>query len=441
MRYDNESGRFVPWVAQSLEPNADASEWTLKLRTGITFGNGDPLDATAVKASIERHRDPALHSSVSAFVANVASIDVVDPTTVVFHLTGPWGSFPSFLAGEGGMIVDTKVAAARGGDFALNPVGAGVGAYEMTKFAPGEEIVLQAKDHYWDGPVCLKTLRFIALNGGQATYEGLRAGTVDVAFLREAETIARAGADGMSMFVNRQNLGGLVFINQRPGSPGTDLRVRQAIAWAIDPQVIDNRAYSGKGVTTSAIIGPDSRWYQGLEGTPFDPAGAKTALSDARAASGFDGHVRLLCTDSPSGRNVSLAISTQLAAVGFTVTSEFLPSLGAAMVNGDYDLACNGVNVSDAAPYVGLTQFHSKGNNRTAFSNPDFDAAVDALKAARSDDEARKALATIQSLWNKLVPSAAFEVTQEAIVWTPKVKGLEFTQDTNTIFSHAYLAG
>src|SRR5204863_1323670 len=136
------------------------SVWTLKLRSGIHFGNGDPLNAQAVKSSIERFRDPAVRSARAAVVTtNIAEIQTPDDLTVVFKLLAPWGTFPWLLAGEGGMVVNTRVVTQLGADFAKLPKGAGVGPYEPVKYVPGEEILLQAKKDYWAGPVCIDTLR------------------------------------------------------------------------------------------------------------------------------------------------------------------------------------------------------------------------------------------------------------------------------------------
>ena len=440
MRYDPATGKFEPWVAQSLTTNANASEWTLKLRSGVVFGNGDPLTAAAVKASIQRIGDPALRSSNASFLANIADMTVIDDATLVFKLTAPWGSFPTFLAGEGGMIVNTKVATAAGATFATMPKGAGVGPYEPVKFTPSEEIVLQAKPNWWGGPVCIQQLRFIRLNGAQATYDALKAGTVDVAFLREPAPIAQARDDKYSVFVNSQNAGAMLFINNRPNAPGADLRVRQAIALRIDPAAINQRGYGGKGVPTSALIGPKSIWYGGLTGTAYDPAKAKQTLQQVVGEGKYDGALRLLCPDTPSSRDIALTIETQLTLTGFKVSSTFMPTITAAMNDGNFDTACNGMNLSDNAPDIALSQqFTTKGSARTAFKNSDFDAAVERLKAANGEVAVKAALKDVQDLWNQQIPSVVFGVTDEAIASSTKIKGLRYTQDTNVIFDKAYL--
>jgi peptide/nickel transport system substrate-binding protein len=440
MRYDPASGKFEPWVAQSLTANANASEWTLKLRAGVVFGNGDPLTAAAVKASIQRIGEPALRSSNASFLANIADMTVIDDMTLLFKLTAPWGSFPTFLAGEGGMIVNTKVAAAAGASFATMPKGAGVGPYEPAKFTPSEEIVLQAKPNWWGGPVCIQQLRFIRLSGAQATYDALKVGTLDVAFLREPVPIAQARDDKFSVFVNPQNAGAMLFINNRPTAPGADLRVRQAIALSIDPAAINQRGFGGKGVPTSALIGPKSIWYNGLTGTAYDSAKAKQTLQQVVAEGKYDGALRLLCIDTPSSRDIALAIETQLTVTGFKVTTTFMPAIAVAMNDGNFDVACNGMNLSDNAPDIALSQqFTTKGSVRTAFKNSDFDAAVERLKAANSDFAIKAALKDVQDLWNQHVPSVVFGVTDEAIAVSQKAKGLRYTQDTNVIFDRAYV--
>ena len=99
MRFDPATGKYSPGTAQSLEPNADFSVWTLKLRPGIKFTDGTGLDAEAVKFNIERHVAPGSKSNyVSQVGNNVKSMEVVDPLTVRFNLTSPLASFPYILA-------------------------------------------------------------------------------------------------------------------------------------------------------------------------------------------------------------------------------------------------------------------------------------------------------------------------------------------------------
>lgn len=189
MNYDSATRTYKPLVAKYLEPDARNVVWTLTLRNDIRFGNGDPLTAQAVKASIERHQaaDNTQTSRIDA--ATIHSIAVVGPKTVRFTLKAPDPSFSRILATDIGMITNPKVVAERGADFASNPAGAGVGPYELERYAPGDEIVLKARNDYWGGPVCIQTIRFVSIIGAQGTYDALQHGELNVAYLREPREI------------------------------------------------------------------------------------------------------------------------------------------------------------------------------------------------------------------------------------------------------------
>ena len=97
MRYDYDTAEYEPSVAESLEPNEDATQWTLKLRDDVTFGDGTALTADIVKAHIERFLLPENPSNFTAMIALIEKMDAVDDTTLVFDLSVPWGSFPLHL--------------------------------------------------------------------------------------------------------------------------------------------------------------------------------------------------------------------------------------------------------------------------------------------------------------------------------------------------------
>src|ERR1700730_3955260 len=201
MRYDLASNKFVPWVAQSLTANSDYTQWTMKLRPGIKFGDGNPLTAQAVKASIARHQDPNNHSVVLSDTSQITDMQVVDDLTVMFKLAEPWGTFPSVLADLGGMSRGTTVID-KIGKSALNKarVGAGVGAFEFVRWSPGEELVMAAKKDYWGGPVCIQTLRFVHIPTEDGTYSALGLGEVQTAYTRDPQTVAKARAANLGSY-------------------------------------------------------------------------------------------------------------------------------------------------------------------------------------------------------------------------------------------------
>ena len=261
MRYNVQSGTYEPWLARGLESNADATEWTLTLRPNIKFGTGNPLTADAVVASIKRHQSDANRTGSRFLAQQVADVQAKDPTTVVFKLTRPWATFPALLSDSPGQIIDPSVLERLGPQqFALNPQGAGAGPYEIVKFAPGEGIELAAKKDYWGGPVCIQKLRFVAVAGAAATYDAFKTGTVQMAFVREAPVVEQATKDKAVVHRAIQSAGNGFALNNRPGNPTADVRVRQAMALALDPKVISDRVYQGTARATSALIDPESRF-------------------------------------------------------------------------------------------------------------------------------------------------------------------------------------
>ncbi|MGE0878424.1 MAG: ABC transporter substrate-binding protein [Acidimicrobiia bacterium] len=445
LRYNPASGEYEPHVAQSFSSNTDRSEWTIKLRPNVKFGNGDPLTADAVKFSFERMAKAAVSSA--GLAAEVATIETPDPLTVVFKLKGPFGEFPYVLAEDTGAIVNPKVVGSMTpAEFAKNPKGAGVGAFEFERFAPGEEVVLKAKADYWGGPVCIDTLRFINVAGGRGTYDAFKKGEMNVAFINDAQIVAEAKAAGVKGFENIASGSTYIVMNQGvkgTKSPFTDVRLRKAVAAAIDPNIINQRVFGGKALPGSAIIAKDSPLNPGIDGPKYDPEAAKKLVAEAKAA-GFDGKIRLTGQNTATAVEQSITIEAMLKAVGFEVTVESLPAAEAnakVLTSPNFDLGFSGLSIFEELPWARLNQFETGSvRSRTGYGNPQMDAALTQLKKASTRAEKKAAMAEIQKIWNDTIPSTAVMSTTELIATSPNVKGLILTRDTVPLFHKAYIA-
>ncbi|HEX7095389.1 MAG TPA: ABC transporter substrate-binding protein [Acidimicrobiales bacterium] len=440
MRFNDETYEYEPWVAESLEPNEDNSVWTLKLRPGVKFGNGDPLTAEAVKASIARHQDPNSRSVVKPEVAQIQSMEVVDDLTLRFVLVEPWGLFPYVLADMAGMIVNPRVVEERGADFGANPTGAGVGPYELVHYRPGEEILFRARDDYWGGPVCIQQLRFIDIVGEPATYEALKAGTIDVMYFREPETAPQARADGFDIRSETIWLGQGLIMNHSVGDPVTaDLRIRQAVAHALDAEVLSQRAFGGQLIVTDTITPETSPYHVDVEGIPYDPDRARQLVEEAKAG-GWDGSISLVCGDTTP--EVGIAIETMLNAVGFQVNRESLPISefsSRVYVDRDYELACGGAGASDSNPWIRLARFYGPNNYFTTYQNEEFNAALRELKLASTPAEAKPAIEELQRVWNETVPSVGLGALEAGIITRDRVHGVLPNVNMMVTFAEAYV--
>lgn len=160
MRFDYETFEFEPWVAESLVPDDEKRVWTLTLREGVTFGNGDPLTAEAVRASIARHQDPNSRSVVKPEVSQIQSMEVVDDLTLRFTLVEPWGMFPIVLADMAdpevlserafdGHLIITETIMPETSPYHVDAEGL---AYDPDRAA---QLVAEVKAEGWDGSISL----------------------------------------------------------------------------------------------------------------------------------------------------------------------------------------------------------------------------------------------------------------------------------------------
>ena len=451
--YDQVNKEYVPHLAESFSANDDFTEWSLTLRPGITFPDGTPLDTSVVQYSMERFLREGGRNQGRAYVAWIEEYEIIDDLNMVFHLDRPWGTFPYALSDETGMMVNPTVVEAIGDEeFNLNPVDAGLGPYNIARYAPGEEIVVTAKDDYWGGPVCVETIRFIRIPGAPGTYEAYQNDELQVAFMREPRIIAeaRANGDDANGHVFLQNAGGVVFINNGVrGStpPTTDVRLREAVALAVDPGVMDERANEGTGQPGSSLLSTNSIYWDDELFAPVEPniERARELVQEVKDETGWDGSIRLACHNAPSRIDWAIAAEALLEAAGFEVEVDndgtILDLIGTVLVNADFDLACWGFNVSDETPFIPVLQFRSDaGNNRIGYADPNMDAALDKLQVASDNDEIQAALAEIWEVWRQSWPSAIYETIEEFFIWKPEVRGIVGTQASALLFHDAYIA-
>src|SRR5690606_21819275 len=113
----------------------------------------------------------------------VTSMTAADANTVVFEMDKPWASFPAIFTREPGMVVNTRAITSDEALGASAPPEIGIGPYVVANYAPGGELLLEAREDYWRGPVCIERIRFTSIPGAQATYDAFVAGDLDIGHL------------------------------------------------------------------------------------------------------------------------------------------------------------------------------------------------------------------------------------------------------------------
>ncbi|WP_305095424.1 ABC transporter substrate-binding protein [Prescottella sp. R16] len=235
-----------------------------------------------------------------------------------------------------------------------------------------------------------------------------------------------------------------MWINHRDGRPGADVRVREAIALAVDPSAVADRAYDGDTeLAGKSIFHPESPWYTGVEPIAADPDAAR-ALLDQAAADGYDRRLTLLVGTDPVAQQQALALQAQLQNVGFRVELDADPSVTSRItklyVKNAFDLAIGSSAVVASDPFHQLndTVSSTAAYNLTGYASPEMDAALVALQEAPDDDAERAALADIERLWNRDVVSVNLSTAVNAEFWRDTVHGVVPASDFMMLFGDVW---
>ena len=331
----NDKLSIVPRLATSYEW-VDSKTLLIKLRPGVSFHDGTPVDAAAVKYSMDRHGT----FSGSARRGDVASLDhveIVDPLTVRFVMKTPDVVFLSQLGVRAGVLVSPKAAGAAGKDFAVNPVCAG--PYKFVERVAQDRIVIERVPSYWDAASYhFSRVTFRPIVDITARLANLQSGAVDVNMAVAPTDMETVRKDPKLKLYSFDGLGytGITFNFAR--SPkgqtpiGTDARVRRAFELAIDRQALVQVVFAGAHAVTAQPLPPTSPFYiAAVKPTTRDVAKAKVLLAEA----GVTGPVvvNLTTTNSPESKQTGEVIQAMAGEAGFDVkltTMEFASSLDAA---------------------------------------------------------------------------------------------------------------
>ncbi|WP_407334851.1 ABC transporter substrate-binding protein [Dietzia kunjamensis] len=445
MVWNPEAEEFEPKLAESLEANDDNTVWTLTLRDGVTFSNGDPLTAEDVAFTVGLHKDPATRSVAMTDAMEISETRVVDPLTVEFTLARPWAGFPVALAGTIGEVIPKNAyEAADPQDWARNPIGAG--AFTVGNYIPDQETVLEPNPDYYGGPVC-PTLKFIRIPGSQGTYDAFQTGELQVGFLRGAKFVNMATADDVRGFEEIISSGSVINMNSgKAGYDGvlTDVRARQAVAAAMDRDLWNQRLYDGEGQPTSALVAESSRLYDGQEGPTYDVERAKSLVEELKAdRPDWDGSLRMLISDGPENIEAGVVAKALLDAAGFNVQIENAPvsQVTARQFTGDYEIVIGGLATSDADPASTFASaFTPTGaTNLTGIDDPELTAAVNELKAAADLDAQKEAMTRLQEVFNEVQPFTVMANAEQYVAVSDTVGGLTPTLSSTVLYDGAFV--
>lgn len=388
---------IVPQLAEQFSW-VDSKTLAFRLRAGLTFHDGTPVNSEAVRYSLMRHLTMQ-GSTRRAEIAMLDSVEIVDALNFKLHLKAPSAPFLSQLTDRAGMIISPKAAEAAGKDFSLNPVCAG--PFKFTERVAQDRIVLDRFPGYWNSSaIHVDRVVFRPITDPSVRLANLQAGALDFMQGIAPTDVAKIKADPKLRAVITDGLGyqSLTFNianGSRPRTPMmTDARVRQAFALSIDTKALVDVVYAGIFTPISQAVTPASPYYVSeIKPRTRDIARAKALLAEAGVKTPLT--VELLVTTSPEARQTGEVIQSMASEAGFDVKIRSTEVVTALKNSDDGDFEVFFIGWSGRAdPDGNLFSFiHSNGGplNASKYRSPEADSLLDQARAV-TDPAARKLL-------------------------------------------------
>lgn len=428
------SGKLVPYLAESITANADATVWTITARDGVQFHDGTPFDAAAMKANFDAQKASPQYGSQLALLG---STTVVDDLTLELTMTQPWSTFPNVLAGDigsqiGYMAAPSMLASPDGG---RNPVG--TGPFVFQEWVPDDQLTVVRNENYWQRPAYLEQVVFRPIPDSNARKAAFDAGDVDLYYTGSSSEITeyQAAPDEWSVTIGSPGEPDMVMFNTK-AAPLDDVRVRRALVMATDlDRLFDFLDATGIKQKTTGPYAESSFWYAESNYPEYDPEGAKALIDEYVAETGNPVEFEFAGNQTPFIVSVQELYQSMWSEIGVTanIVSRAQGENLAAVIGGDFQVAMWG-GIGGGDPDADYNDFHSDtGQNFSGFNTPEMDAALEQGRAL-ADPEARKEqYAIVQQILGENVPYLWAGSNQYGVITRPDVMGIaDFTLPDGT---------
>jgi peptide/nickel transport system substrate-binding protein len=305
-----EDGSIAPALAESWEVSEDGTVYTFRLQPDVTFHDGTELTAEDVKFTLDRARAEESINAQKALFTGITDVTVIDDLTVQVTLAAPDGGFPMKMAwGDAVIVAPESVEQA-----ATAPVG--TGPFRFADWVQGDRIELERNPDYWGEAPALESATFKFISDPTAAFAAVMAGDIDAFPAFPApETLVQFEADPRFKLIIGSTEGETILAMNNQSEPLADIKVREAIAHAIDRQEIIDGAMFGYGTPIGTHFAPHHPDYVDLtDQSAYDPERAKALLEEAGYGDGLTLSLKL--PPPVYARRGGEIIASQLKAVG-----------------------------------------------------------------------------------------------------------------------------
>ena len=395
----NDRFEFVPSLAERFEESEDHRDFTFHLRAGVMFHNGKQLTSADVKYTFDSLLSPALKSPIRGTVDKISSIDAPDPLTVVFHAREPFYTFIGNLPAIG------IIPEGAGTEIFNSPVGSG--PYKFASYKDGSAVQLEANAAYWGGAPNIPRVHIKVVTDNSTRQAELMSGDVDLAYNAQFDpetTRALGQRRDMQVILGDGASIGYLGVNVSPTSVLSNQKLRQAVAYGIDRDVIIHRLLRDQARKANAIMPPEHWAYDpAVKVYDHDPERAKQLLDEAGLPDpDGDGPrtritLTMLTTTTQLSRNIASIMQDQLRRVGIQLEllslepATLFDKLSKAQFDLYYLIGIGFNQLTDVFQFV----YHSR------YQDPEFNDAIAKLRATNDPAQMSPLLDQLQ---RKLAP-------------------------------------
>ncbi|SDK09869.1 4-phytase / acid phosphatase/peptide/nickel transport system substrate-binding protein [Nonomuraea maritima] len=425
------NGDWRPYLAESLTPNDAYDEWAIKVRPNISFSDGTPLTGEVVKANLEAQKASPLTAAV---LAPVTAVELTDPMTVTVKLRQPWVAFPYQLSLQVGMIIP-PASLADLKEASRTPVG--TGPFLFKEYVPDNRMVVTRNPKYWrEGLPYLDEVEFRILPDSQTRAQTLEAGGVDAVGTNRDEDVVKFGDMKDAYTVHRaqgMSVSEYVFLLNTAAPPLDDVRVRRALAHALDRDTIIKTLRGGLTEPADGPWSKDSKWYVDGGYPDYDLAKATALVQEVEADKGpirFEAisttdpntmQLVELCQDMwrKAGIDVTIRQADQADLINRALTGDYGATVWTAFSAADPDGEYNALHQAFARP-IGQISL-----NPTRLKDKQLSDALDAGRVTPDEAVRKQAYATVQQRLRDQMPILFIDhLNTGAVIAKTKVRGI-----------------
>lgn len=410
-----EDGSVKPLLAESWTISADKLTYTFKLRQGVKFHDGTPFDCSVAKFSYDRAVAPDSTNAQKGLFEPIARTECPDPATAVITLKRPTSNFLFNMGwGDAVMIAPSSAAGNK-----TKPVG--TGPFRFKRWVQGDRVELERNPDYWGEPARLASVTFRFISDPSAAASAILAGDVDAFPTFQApELISRLKADENLQIEIGSTAGKIILALNNARKPFDNVKVRQALAYAIDRKALIEGIYSGFGTPIGSHYAPSDPGYLDLSETyPYDPAKAKQLLSEAGIPANTS--FTIMLPPPAYARRGGEIIAAMLSEVGIQVNLvpiEFAQWLDQVFKRSDFDATIIAhIEARDLDIYARDKYYFN-------YDSADYKALYKAYAEAGDDKQQLELVAKLQRKLAEDEPNIFLLALPKIGVWNKHVKGL-----------------